>query len=100
MPSPGRCRWPPSPSSTGDLAAPGLRVHDLAHVCWTFTGIGPEADRATIIWWQERCRRGITEQADRGEPGSRALRDRGVIEEIRAQEDWTRQNLLSYGQPG
>lgn len=73
-----------------DLASPGQRVHDLAHVCWTFTGLGPGADRRVvidriedilraygwqgtyhevveaIIWWQERCWRGIQAGADGG----------------------------------
>ena len=31
-----------------DLAGPGRRVHDLAHLCWTYTGINPTADPGLI----------------------------------------------------
>ncbi|WP_218158450.1 phosphotransferase [Streptomyces sp. MUSC 14] len=24
-----------------DLAAPGARIHDIAHVCWQYVGLGP-----------------------------------------------------------
>lgn len=100
-----------------DLAAPGARVHDLAHVCWTFTGLGPGADRELIIdrirlilsaygwegtfhevveamlWWQDRCWRGIDEGADHGDASLRVLREGGVVEEVRGAEQWTCQNL-------
>lgn len=102
-----------------DLASPGRRAHDLAHVCWTFTGLGPGADRRaiterikhilrayewqgtfrevieTIIWWQARCWRGIQDGADSGDPALCALRDRGVVDEVRLAEKWTKQNLWS-----
>ena len=91
-----------------DIAAPGLRVHDVAHVCWTFLRLGPTAqldaaargvrliadayglaDRSalidTILWWQDRCWRGI--EADMGPAGER-LRAAGVVEEVRAAHDW------------
>ncbi|MDG9715442.1 aminoglycoside phosphotransferase family protein [Streptomyces sp. DH24] len=62
-----------------DLAAPGKRIHDVAHVCWQYLGLGPAVtdigntarrmrliadgygleDRSrlvpTILWWQDRC---------------------------------------------
>lgn len=92
-----------------DIAAPGLRVHDVAHVCWTFLHLGPTtpvevaargirlivdayglADRSalidTVLWWQDRCWRGI--EADTGPAGDR-LRAAGVVEEVRAAYDWT-----------
>ena len=25
-----------------DIAAPGLRIHDVAHACWQFVGLGPQ----------------------------------------------------------
>gem|GEM_PF-752066 len=72
-----------------DIAAPGRRLHDVAHVCWQFVGLGPGADphRAgrqvrlvaeayglgergelvdTVLWWQERCWRGIAAKAAAG----------------------------------
>jgi len=27
-----------------DLAVPGRRIHDVAHVCWQYLGLGPGAD--------------------------------------------------------
>jgi hypothetical protein len=66
-----------------DIAEPGQRIHDIAHVCWQYAGLGPQiedtaqagrqvriicdayglADRAavvdTILGWQDRCWRGI-----------------------------------------
>ena len=27
-----------------DIAAPGARIHDVAHVCWQFVGLGPDTD--------------------------------------------------------
>ncbi len=95
-----------------DLAAPGARIHDLAHVCWQFLDLGPAvvdvaeagrrmrlicdgyglADRSalvdTVVWWQDRCWRGISAGASAGDPAMIRLRDRGVVEEVRAARDW------------
>ncbi len=30
-----------------DLAAPGRRIHDVAHVCWQYLGLGPGASPGT-----------------------------------------------------
>jgi len=30
-----------------DLAGPGRRIHDVAHVCWQYLGLGP---RAAFEW--------------------------------------------------
>ncbi|SBT91105.1 Phosphotransferase enzyme family protein [Streptomyces sp. DI166] len=95
-----------------DLAAPGERVHDIAHVCWQYLDLGPgvtdvpEAGRRialvrdaygaadldglvdTVLWWQDRCWRGIAAGAGRGEAAMVGLRDRGVVEEVRAAYEW------------
>ncbi|MCL7425606.1 phosphotransferase [Streptomyces sp. YS415] len=95
-----------------DLAAPGERVHDVAHVCWQYLDLGPgvtdvagaarrirlvretygEGDLGglidTVLWWQDRCLRGIAAGAERGEGAMVALRDRGVVEQVRAAYDW------------
>lgn len=91
-----------------DHVAPGRRVHDVAHVCWQYLRLGPGAevdaavrgvrlvsdayglaDRSslvdTILWWQDRCWRGIV--ADTRPAGER-LRATGVVEEVRAQHEW------------
>ncbi|MCS7476278.1 phosphotransferase [Umezawaea endophytica] len=91
-----------------DHVAPGRRVHDVAHVCWQYLALGPGADVDaaargvrliseaygladrnalvdTILWWQDRCWRGIV--ADTRPAGER-LRAAGVVEEVRAQYEW------------
>jgi len=99
-----------------DIAAPGARIHDVAHVCWQYIGLGPGADAAhagclirliadaygpaaartalieTILWWQDRCWRGIDTAADAGEPAMVRLRDRGAVNDVRAAYEWTSQH--------
>ncbi|WP_424536270.1 phosphotransferase [Sphaerisporangium viridialbum] len=95
-----------------DLAAPGRRIHDVAHVCWQYLDLGPgvgdvrEAARRirlisdaygldgredlleSILWWQDRCRRGIEAAAAAGEPAMIRLRDDGTVRSLRAAYDW------------
>jgi hypothetical protein len=96
-----------------DIAAPGARVHDVAHVCWQFVGLGPAVENAaeaaslvqviadayrladrsalveTIMWWQDRCWRGIEAAARAGDPAMIRLRDSGTVKAVRAAHDWT-----------
>ncbi|WP_157545513.1 phosphotransferase family protein [Microtetraspora fusca] len=95
-----------------DLAAPGARIHDVAHVCWQYLGLGPQiadarvvarkvrlvcdayglTDRSllidTIIWWQERCRRGIEAAAASGDRSMIYLRDTGAVRTVRDAAAW------------
>jgi hypothetical protein len=95
-----------------DLAAPGDRLHDLAHACWQFLPLGPAAtdlaatarrlrlvcdsygleDRsalvATVLWWQDRCWRGIDSGAAAGDPAMRRLHTRGAATAVRADHTW------------
>ncbi|MFV2121815.1 phosphotransferase [Streptomyces sp. Act-28] len=95
-----------------DLAAPGARIHDVAHVCWQYLDLGPSvtdveeaarrmrlivdgyglSDRrhlvSTILWWQDRCRRGIETQADAGDVAMARLRDAGVARQVQAARQW------------
>jgi hypothetical protein len=96
-----------------DIAAPGSRLHDMAHACWQYAGLGPGADpdeaarrirvicdgygladtgRAslleTILWWQDRCWRGIEAKAETGDPAMIRLRDSGGARSVRAAYDW------------
>ncbi|MGV9452603.1 phosphotransferase family protein [Streptomyces sp. NPDC003635] len=106
-----------------DLAAPGERVHDVAHVCWQYLGLGPgvtdvpetarriglvreaygeregELDGLvpTILWWQDRCLRGIAAGAERGDPAMLRLREQGVLEELRAAHDWAADHRRELG---
>jgi hypothetical protein len=95
-----------------DIAAPGRRIQDLAHVAWQYLGLGPTgadptdsarwlrlicdgyglADRAelidTVLWWQQRCWRGIEAEAAAGDPAKRRLLDRGIPAVIRTEHAW------------
>ena len=42
-----------------------------------------------VLWWQERCWRGIEAAADDGQPAMVALRGAGVVEQVRAAHAWT-----------
>jgi len=99
-----------------DLAAPGRRIHDVAHVCWQYLNLGPDVedvattaplmqvicdgygltDRsdlvATILWWQDRCWRGISDAANAGEPAMLRLRDNGAVAAVQAAYRWTEQH--------
>ncbi|WP_345565186.1 phosphotransferase [Streptomyces plumbiresistens] len=104
--------WRPLAFVDWDLAAPGERVHDVAHLCWQYLDLGPgltdvpEAARRirlvcdaygldergvlvdTVLWWQDRCWRGIDAAADRCEPAMVALREAGAVEEVRGAWEW------------
>lgn len=95
-----------------DIAAPGARIHDVAHVCWQYVGLGKGADPdqagrlvcvvadaydlamrgdliEKILWWQDRCWRGIEAAAEAGEPAMVHLRERGAADDVRAAYEWT-----------
>ena len=108
--------WMPVAFIDWDLAAPGERIHDLAHMCWQYLDLGPEVtditraaerlrlicdayglvERArlldTVLWWQDRCWRGIEAGAAAGEPAMVRLRDSGAAAEVRAAFVWTEAN--------
>ena len=95
-----------------DIAAPGARIHDVAHMCWQYLDLGPAvhdlaatsnrlrlmcdayglADRSQIVdavlWWQDRCWRGIESGAETGDAAMTALRDSGAVRSVRAAYDW------------
>lgn len=104
--------WRPLAFIDWDLAAPGERIHDVAHVCWQYLDLGPgvtdvrEAARRirlvcdaygldgrdglldTVLWWQDRCWRGIEAGAARGEAAMIGLREGGAVDEVRAAGEW------------
>ncbi|TDC73793.1 phosphotransferase [Streptomyces hainanensis] len=111
--APSAAAWRPVALIDWDLAAPGERIHDVAHLCWQYLDLGPDvadlptaarqlrvvcdaygpaADRArllpAVLWWQDRCRRGIEEAADRGDPAMRRLRNQHVPARIREAHRW------------
>lgn len=95
-----------------DLAAPGARIHDVAHVCWQYLGLGPSVEDASetarrlrliadnhelvdrrelvsaILWWQDRCWRGIEAAADSGDLAMIRLRDTGAVTEVQDAYQW------------
>jgi hypothetical protein len=99
-----------------DLAAPGKRIHDVAHMCWQYPGLGPgvnnvaEAARQvrvicdayrlpdrrplidTILWWQDRCWRGIEAGAAAGNAAMFGLLAAGVPEAVRQEHAWVAAN--------
>ncbi|MFG1606503.1 phosphotransferase [Actinoplanes sp. NPDC049265] len=103
-----------------DIAGPGRRIHDVAHVCWQYPGLGPGladpvaaarlvrvvadayglADRSalvdTILWWQNRCWRGIDAAADAGDAAMIRLRRLGTVNAVRAAHDWTRDHRALF----
>lgn len=106
-----------------DLAAPGERIHDIAHVCWQYLALGPRGDDPavagqrmrlicdayglpdhgsllpTILWWQDRCWRGIESKAAGGDPAMIRLRDSGAARSVRDAYDWVtshRDELATY----
>ncbi|MGW3103767.1 phosphotransferase [Streptomyces sp. NPDC001100] len=113
--------WRPLAFVDWDLAAPGERVHDVAHVCWQYLDLGPavtdvpEAARRialireayglddsgrlvdTVLWWQDRCARGIEAGAERGERAMVGLRASGVVDEIRAAYEWVAAHRRELG---
>ncbi|GIG93291.1 phosphotransferase [Plantactinospora endophytica] len=101
-----------------DLAAPGSRVQDVAHACWQYVGLGPgmdvgEAARLvrlladaygplareelirTVLWWQDRCWRGIAAGAAAGDPAMMRLRALGAVDGVRAAHQWTADHRLT-----
>ena len=95
-----------------DIAAPGKRIHDVAHVCWQYLDLGPcvaeladagrrmrlicdaygMSDRSglleAILWWQDRCWRGIEAKAAAGDPAMTRLRDGGAARAVRSAFNW------------
>jgi phosphotransferase family enzyme len=104
-----------------DIAAPGARIHDIAHACWQYLDLGPGVadagaasrrmrlmcdaygltDRGelldTILWWQDRCWRGIEAKAAEGEPAMLRLRDGGAARSVREAFGWVDAHRADLG---
>jgi hypothetical protein len=103
-----------------DLAGPGRRIEDVAHLIWQFVPLGPGTDvgraaRAlvtvceaygpldrselvpTTLWWQRRCADGIDTGARAGEPAMARLAELGVPADVRRQEAWTAEHAEELG---
>ena len=95
-----------------DIAAPGARIHDVAHMCWQYLDLGPGVqdlaatsdrlrlmcdayglvDRSqvvdSVLWWQDRCWRGIESGAETRDAAMKVLRASGAARSVRAAYDW------------
>lgn len=113
--------WHPLAFVDWDLAAPGERIHDVAHVCWQYLDLGPgvtdvpgtarriglireaygldDADALldTVLWWQDRCWRGIEAGAERGERAMAGLRAAGAVDEVRDAYAWVAAHRRELG---
>jgi aminoglycoside phosphotransferase (APT) family kinase protein len=101
-----------------DRAGPGRRIEDVAHVCWMWLDLGPDLpDIATaagrirvvlaaygaefsahevvsvVVWWQERCWRGIEAHAESGDPAMLKLVSDGTASRVRAASAWTARHV-------
>jgi hypothetical protein len=107
-----------------DLAAPGRRIHHVAHACWQYLGLGPHvedvattaplmevicdgyglADQSelvsTILWRQDTCWRGISDGAKAGDPAMLSLRDSGAVAAVQAAYRWTQQHRAALERTG
>jgi aminoglycoside phosphotransferase (APT) family kinase protein len=115
----GGCGLIPVAFIDWDIAGPGDRIQDVAHACWQFAGLGPghpsirDAGRQvrlisqsygladagplidTILWWQDRCWRGIEDGAAAGDQSLVRLRDLGGARWVRADYEWVAANRES-----
>ena len=106
-----------------DIAAPGKRIHDVAHVCWQYLDLGPSVaepadaglrmrlicdayglcDRSglveAILWWQDRCWRGIEAKAAAGDPAMIRLRDAGAARAVRGAFNWVTSHRAELAAP-
>ncbi|MFL1381351.1 MULTISPECIES: phosphotransferase family protein [unclassified Nocardiopsis] len=95
-----------------EIAAPGRRIDDVAHLCWQFLGLGPAADPAAsaraiaavrtayglpdpqavlvdrVLWWQTITADGIEQGAAQGDPALLAFVERGAVTEVRTAHRW------------
>lgn len=102
-----------------DMAAPGRRIHDVAHMCWQYLDLGPGISDASdagrrvrlicdaygldergqivdeILAWQDRCWKGIESTAAEGDLAMGRLRDAGVPMAIQLVSAWVSEHRLA-----
>ncbi len=85
----------------------------MAHLCWQYVNLGPGIgdpaaagarvaliadaydldDRSilieTVLWWRDRCWRGIESAANAGDAAMWRLRELGAVSEVRDAFRWT-----------
>jgi hypothetical protein len=80
---------PLAPGTEPHVAARRVRVLADAYGWGDLVGL-----RETVLWWQDRCRRGIDAGADEGVPAMVRLREAGAVESVRAAYEWTRRTFV------
>ncbi|HVV23991.1 MAG TPA: hypothetical protein VHF06_31445, partial [Pseudonocardiaceae bacterium] len=63
-------------------------AHDLRLMCDAYGLTDRSAVVDTILWWQDRCWRGIETAAAAGDAAMVRLRDSGAARSVRAAHDW------------
>jgi hypothetical protein len=53
----------------------------------------------TVLWWQDRCWRGILAKAEAGEPAMIRLRDSGAAGSVRGEFDWVTRHRAALAAP-
>lgn len=90
----------------------------MARIVWHFLPLGPEVTDVastarrlrlvsdtyglenrdellpTVLWWQERCWRGIAAGAAAGEPAMVALQCAGVVTAVQEAQAWSQDHLI------
>ena len=63
-----------------------------ALICDAYRLDGRDEIVDVIMWWQDRCWRGIQAGAEAGDPAMIRLRDSGAVREVRAAFGWVAEN--------
>ena len=72
----------------GPGAAVGLTARGIRLICDAYRLDGRDEIVDVIMWWQDRCWRGIQAGAEAGDPAMVRLRDGGAVREVRAGFEW------------
>jgi hypothetical protein len=75
--------YPLRPGAAVGPAARGIRL-----ICDAYRLDGRDEIVDVIMWWQDRCWRGIQAGAEAGDPAMVRLRDDGGVREVRAVVGW------------
>jgi hypothetical protein len=89
------CGSTTSPARAGSTPGWARKIEDTAQACRQVRVICDAyglADRAavvdTILWWQDRCWRGIQAGAAAGDPAMTRLHDSGATQQVRQEHNW------------
>ena len=66
----------------------GTAGRGIQLICDAYRLDGRDEIIDVIMWWQDRCWRGIEAGADAGDPAMIRLRDQGAVRKVRADWGW------------